>query len=346
MERLQKQNKNHKNMETYSKCVDFPDDFPIQPIHPDKAIKEGDCPICRGDGIVKVFENGVQHYASCICNKHNEQLGKAVEIVERIRKRQKEYQKQRECELHTNDEKEIKYMPIHPDKEIKEGDCPICGGMGVVRAVINGVEYFDNCICTKKEIAMNQLKLSGIAESIEKYTFDKFQTPEEWQQKLKQKALHFLQQKNKWFFVGGQVGCGKTHICTAILAEFLKKGISVKYVIWTNEIVRLKANKMDDENYQRMINPLLTTQVLYIDDFFKTEKDKRPSEADIRTAFEIINYRYVNSNLITIFSTEKTVDDIIDIDEAIGSRIHEKTKGYRNVILKDEGRNWRLREEK
>ena len=38
--------------------------------------------------------------------------------------------------------------------------------------------------------------------------------------------------------------------------------------------------------------------------------------------------------------------DIIDIDEAIGSRIHEKTKGYRNVILKDEGRNWRLREEK
>ena len=333
-------------METYSKGVDFPSDFPIQPIHPDKPIKEGDCPICRGDGIVKVFENGIQHYASCICNKHNEQLGKAVEIVERIRKRQKEYQEQREYESHTYDEKEIKYMPIHPDKAIKEGDCPICGGVGIVRAVINGVEYMRNCICIKKQIAIQQLKKSGIAESIEKYTFDKFQTPQEWQRRLKQKALNFLKEENKWFFVGGQVGCGKTHICTAILAEFLEKGMSVRYVIWTNEIVRLKANKMDDENYQRMISPLLTTKVLYIDDFFKTEQGKRPSEADIRTAFEIINYRYVNSGLITIFSTEKTVDDIIDIDEAIGSRIHEKTKGYRNVILKDEGRNWRLREEK
>ena len=340
------QNKNLKNMEIYSKGVDFPSDFPIQPIHPDKPIKKGDCPICRGDGIVKVFENGIQHYAACICNKHNENIGKAVEIVERIQKRQKEYQKQINYETQSNNETEIKYVPIHPNKPIKEGDCPICRGEGIVKAVVDGVERYGNCICIKKQIAMQQLKKSGIAESIEKYTFDSFQTHQQWQQKLKQKALQFVEEKEKWFFAGGQVGCGKTHICTAILAEFLKKGMSVRYIIWTNEVVRLKANKMDDENYQKLISPLLTTQVLYIDDFFKTEQGKHPSEADIRTAFEIINYRYVNSGLITIFSTEKTVDDIIAIDEAIGSRIHEKTKGYRNVILKDEGRNWRLREEK
>ena len=342
MERLQKQNKNHKNMEIYSKCVDFPDDFPIQPIHPDKVIKKGDCPICRGDGIVKVFENGVQHYASCICNKHNEQVGKAVEIVQRIQKMQSE---RKEQEINKKSE-EIQWQPFHSNAPIKEGDCPICRGEGYLRAMINGYEYMKRCVCLEKKIAMEQLQRTGIAESIKRCTFDSFQTPEEWQERLKQRALQFLNETNKWFFVGGQVGCGKTHICTAILGKFLKMGKSVKYIIWTNEIVRLKANKMDDENYQRIINPLLTTQVLYIDDFFKTEKDKRPSEADIRTAFEIINYRYVNNNLITIFSTEKTVDDIIDIDEAIGSRIHEKTKGYRNVILKDEGRNWRLREEK
>ena len=191
---------------------------------------------------------------------------------------------------------------------------------------------------------MQRLKRSGIAESIETYTFESFQTPEEWQKILKQKALKFLDEKEKWFFVGGQVGCGKTHICTAILGEFLKKGKSARYIIWTNEIVKLKANKMDDIAYQNLINPLLTTEVLYIDDFFKTEKGKRPSEADIKTAFEIINYRYVNPSLITIISCEKTIDDLIEIDEAIGSRIHQKTKGYRNVIKQEKGRNWRLRD--
>lgn len=237
----------------------------------------------------------------------------------------------------------IQWRAIHPYKTIKEGECPICRGERQLIAFINGNMYSKRCSCFEKEIAIQQLKKTGIAESIEKYTFENFQTAEQWQQKLKQKALKFLEEKDKWFFVGGQVGCGKTHICTAILGEFINQGKSVKYILWANEIVKLKANKMDDENYQSLINPLLTTQVLYIDDFFKTEKGKKPSEADIRTAFEIINYRYVNKGLITIISSEKTVDDLIEIDEAIGSRIHEKARGYSNIIIWEEGRNWRLR---
>lgn len=239
---------------------------------------------------------------------------------------------------------EIQWTAIHPNYPIKEGECPICRGKGFLRAFINGNEYIKNCVCEERRIAMQRIKNSGLADIIEKRTFDNFQTPEEWQKRLKQKALQFLDEKGKWFFVGGQVGCGKTHLCTAICAEFIKKGISVRYVIWSNEIVKLKANKMEDEAYQRLINPLLITPVLYIDDFFKTEKEKRPSEADIRTAFEIINYRYINSDLITIFSTEKTIDDLIEIDEAIGSRIHEKTEGYRNIILEKKERNWRLKQ--
>ncbi len=262
--------------------------------------------------------------------------------IEKIKERMQKMLKERKAE--TNKEpQEIQWRAIHPYKAIKEGECPICRGERHLIAFINGNLYSKRCSCFEKEIAMQQLQKTGIAESIEKYTFESFQITEQWQQKLKQKALKFLEEKNKWFFVGGQVGCGKTHICTAILGEFINQGKSVKYILWANEIVKLKANKMDDENYQRLINPLLTTQVLYIDDFFKTEKGKRPSEADIRTAFEIINYRYVNKGLITIISSEKTVDDLIEIDEAIGSRIHEKAKGYNNIILWEEGRNWRLR---
>lgn len=238
---------------------------------------------------------------------------------------------------------EMSYLPIK-NKPIQQGICPICRGEGIVKIIKNGIEYFSNCPCLKKEIIKMQMQKAGICESLERYTFDSFKTEELWQEKLKQKALSFLEEKQKWFFVGGQVGCGKTHICTAILNAFLNKGYSVKYIIWVNEIVKLKANKMEDEAYNRLIEPLQRVDVLYIDDFFKTEKGKKPSEADIKTAFEIINYRYVNANLITIFSTEKTIDDLMEIDEAIGSRIHQKTKGYRNIIRQEAERNWRLKE--
>ncbi len=268
------------------------------------------------------------------CESEMEKISKRVQKM--LEERQKNPPADKKAE-------EIQWMPIHPNSPIKEGDCPICRGKGFLRTFINGNEYIKNCVCEERQIAMQRIKNSGLADVMKQYTFDSFQTPEEWQKRFKEKALQFLAEKGKWFFAGGQVGCGKTHLCTAICAEFLKKGISVRYIIWSNEIVKLKANKMDDETYQRLINPLLTAPVLYIDDLFKTEKGKRPSEADIRTAFEIINYRYVNSNLITIFSTEKTIDDLIEIDEATGSRIHEKTKGYQLVIREEEGRNWRLK---
>lgn len=343
MEQMKQQHQHNNNMEmccNEKKEFDLPRNFPIQALHPDKPIKEGVCPICRGDRIVKVLENGTEHYTACVCVEHKEDLQKCIDIMERIQKMQRENKNSDDNQTETE---KIQWKPFHPNAPIEKGICPICRGERQLMAFIDGNLYFKKCSCFEKEITMQQLKKTGIAESIEKYTFENFQTAEQWQQRLKQKALKFLEEKDKWFFVGGQVGCGKTHICTAILGEFINQGKSVKYILWANEIVKLKANKMDDENYQSLINPLLTTQILYIDDFFKTEKGKKPSEADIRTAFEIINYRYVNKGLITIISSEKTVDDLIAIDETIGSRIHEKAKDYINIIIWEEGRNWRLR---
>lgn len=266
-------------------------------------------------------------------------------LKERVQKMLQERKEKEKLEADTNDKKpqEIEWHAIHPDRPLQEGMCPICRGDKVLVATIDGNEYTKNCVCVEKKIVIQRLKNSGIAESVKKYHFNSFQTPEEWQKRLKQKALQFLDEKEKWFFVGGQVGCGKTHICTAILGEFLNKGKSARYILWTNEVVKLKANRLDDVAYQMLIEPMLKTEVLYIDDLFKTEKGKKPSEADIRIAFEILNYRYINSKLITIISCEKTIGDLIEIDEAVGSRIYEKAKGYATTISQDQDRNWRLR---
>ena len=65
------------------------------------------------------------------------------------------------------------------------------------------------------------------------------------------------------------------------------------------------------------------------------------------TAFEILNYRYNNKKLITIISTEQSIDNIIEFDEALGSRIYEMTKDNsahnRNVLKIEDGRNYRLK---
>ena len=95
------------------------------------------------------------------------------------------------------------------------------------------------------------------------------------------------------------------------------------------------------------MEPLKTVAVLYIDDFFKPSRDesgqKRPPTAgDINIAFDILNYRYVN-NLPTIISTERTIDELLDIDEAIGSRIYQRTKGYCFSFRENRSRNYRLK---
>ena len=82
--------------------------------------------------------------------------------------------------------------------------------------------------------------------------------------------------------------------------------------------------------------------MLYIDDFFKTERGKSPTSGDINIAFELLNYRYINGQLITIISCERDVDEVMRIDEAVGSRIYERTRGNCVCIDSKPGRNYRL----
>lgn len=197
--------------------------------------------------------------------------------------------------------------------------------------------------------SIRRIEKSGLADMLESCTFDNFETVEPWQISLKQSALDYIGDNlGKWFFVGGQVGAGKTHICTAIVGELLKQGRSARYMLWRDEVVPLKASVTDDFQYAKLINPLKSVDVLYIDDFFWTPKDeggkaKPPTPGDLNVAFELINHRYNNKNLVTIISCEHYIDALTDIDEAVGSRIYQRTKDYCNIIGRNKSRNYRMR---
>ena len=85
--------------------------------------------------------------------------------------------------------------------------------------------------------------------------------------------------------------------------------------------------------------------VLYIDDFLKTRHGALPTDGDINLAFEIINARYNNRALRTIFSGERGLNEIMELDEALGSRIYQRCGKYKLKIGWGEGRNYRTREE-
>ena len=75
---------------------------------------------------------------------------------------------------------------------------------------------------------------------------------------------------------------------------------------------------------------LFRSQLLYIDDLLKG----RTTDTDLNILYEIINYRYMNYGPMVI-STEKTPEQLIDFDEAIGGRILEMCRPY---IIRLEGR--------
>jgi DNA replication protein DnaC len=122
----------------------------------------------------------------------------------------------------------------------------------------------------------------------------------------------------------------------------LKKGKVARYMLWTDMVINLNACVNDETEYNKLIYPLKTNEILYIDDFFKTEQGKFPSGADIKRAFEILNYRY-NNKLITVISSEKTLTEILDIDQAVGSRIKQMVGSYDLNIAQDKQKNYRLR---
>lgn len=232
-------------------------------------------------------------------------------------------------------------------------ECSLCKNKGYIA---NMVELEDgtfshsisDCKCVPVRSSIMRMRRSGLRDIIRDYTFDKFEATEPWQEALKKAAMTYATNPEGWFFVGGQVGCGKTHICTAISREFLLAGKNVRYMLWRDEIVAIKANVGDSETYKRMVDVYKTVDVLYIDDLFKTGKSpsgdyQKPTIADINVAFEILNFRYSNPESITIISTELTEDELLDIDEAVGSRIYERAKGSAITVGKDRSRNYRLK---
>lgn len=228
-------------------------------------------------------------------------------------------------------------------------DCPKCKNKGRIAYLgDDGYIFTKQCSCMPFRKAMYLAEKSGLGNTLKEYTFEKYNHDEKWQEGIFLKAKEFLTDETAHcFYIGGQNGSGKSHICTAISGWFLEKGIDVHFCFWNDIVTELKQTVMDDtDKYDTLLEKLQTATILYIDDFFKI----KPTTADMDKAFQIINYRYNlckktgAKRFITIISSEKTLSDLVELDEAIASRIVEMSnKKYALSVEKDTNKNMRLR---
>lgn len=215
-------------------------------------------------------------------------------------------------------------------------DCPICKNKGYIVREENGALFSHKCKCMVERSNRRRIERSGLSDQLAYCTFDTYETPNEWQKRALFKAKAFTGEEGKWFYIGGTSGSGKTHLCTAIAGWFIDHGKETRYLQWRSDIPALKAIVNDRESYEPKFREFAAADVLYIDDFFKG----KIAEADINIAYELINARYVKRAGVTIISSEKSLEELLNIDEAIGGRIVERSRGY---AIKTPDYNWRLK---
>ncbi|MDL2293191.1 hypothetical protein LJC60_01010 [Ruminococcaceae bacterium OttesenSCG-928-D13] len=250
-------------------------------------------------------------------------------------------------ELPISEQDRVEFLNSRGEKDPR---CPICKDKLLVYITPT---LAHPCECKANRDNERAIASSGLTADLKLKTFSTFQTRHQWQLGLKQAAISFCEDNGKWFFAGGQVGCGKTHICTAIINELMGKGRRAKYMVWPTEVDSIKGNAEDSG---RAIDRLMNVPVLYIDDFLKTSKERKvdrngalyvdikaPTPGELNAAFRLICHRY-NSGATTIISSEFTVENIMAYDLGLGSRIHEKTKGYQLIIGPDDSKNMRIAE--
>ena len=221
-------------------------------------------------------------------------------------------------------------------------DCPECLNRGSYMVLSeSGEQIIRECKCMANRRYILAMKAAGLGELYQRCTFDAYKTEEEWQVTAKSKAYAYVKAGgDKWLIFSGNSGCGKTHLCTAICSELAKQGMTIKYVEWKRLLAKLQQTRFKETEQGSLIREMQEVDVLYLDDFLKTAGNAKPSDDALNFALEIVNARYIRDRK-TILSTEFLAREIIGFDEALGSRIVEKS--YQIQLQREQGRNYRTK---
>ena len=217
-------------------------------------------------------------------------------------------------------------------------NCPKCLNKGYRYGVFQNENYLSmamvECTCMAKRREYQRNRASGLPEG---YSFESYQVNTDWQRLMRDKAKRYLDtqayRQGAWFYAGGAIGAGKTHIVTALAREVLYNR-DVRFISWLREAREMKAAIKEgrDADYNNALYMLTAADVLFIDDFCKGTV----TDADLKLAYDILNDRY-SARAATLITSERTLKQMDKIDSAIASRIFERAGEYAIDIEDDDG---------
>ncbi len=225
-------------------------------------------------------------------------------------------------------------------KEQVSYNCEVCSDLGFI---IKDNEAIP-CECRSLIEANRILENSGISDSFYEKSFESFdysrnKASVDAYTVAKTYANEFIKNektKNNSIIFMGQSGFGKTHLSISIANYLMKNGVGVVYMNYREDMTFIKQNILDSFLYNKYLNRYKNARVLLIDDLFKGSI----TSSDVNIIFELINHRYFHNKPV-IISTEKFKVDLLNIDEAIGSRILEMCDKF-NIEVRGKGLNYRI----
>lgn len=238
------------------------------------------------------------------------------------------------------------------DKKIQEEknspkkiyQCEKCKDTGViVKEYVNefglNAQGSRECDCSKAKRFQKRIEKSGLKDKFETLTFDNFDAYNDELKLNKALAIGFAKEDlSNTILLLGQSGSGKTHLATAICKEILYgKNIPLIYESYREIIGNIKPLTMNLEERVKAIGVYKDAPVLYIDDLFKGNT----TGTDESIIFEILDYRY-SRKLKTIITSEKSIEELFQINEALAGRLVEDSKGH--ILRFKETKNYRLKD--
>lgn len=226
-------------------------------------------------------------------------------------------------------------------------ECDMCLNKGfIMRSRGLGYVFLEPCVCRdqrlQKQRTEEAIRKSGLDKRLRENSFENFRDWTPWAKKMKDIAWHWASEGTGWLLLCGQSGCGKTHLGIAACGWRLNhRGQQVELAGWRDIFGRQYRNRNGEET-ERQIRRLKNVPLLYLDDFLKTARNKGENMSwELDLAFEILDYR-ANENLDTVLSTELTPRQLLDLDEALASRILRQSQSHIFQVEKTPANNYRL----
>ncbi|WP_052474745.1 ATP-binding protein [Jeotgalibacillus soli] len=202
--------------------------------------------------------------------------------------------------------------------------------------------FSQRCSCIAEKRTERLMKASEITEEFKRLGFQNFvrEGKPKIIQDIYEAALEYYQDfkeirnvRANSIALLGQPGTGKTHLLTAISNNLLQRQqVPVLYFPYVEGCNNLKD---DFSKLEAKLERMKQVDILFIDDLFKPVKgNPRATDWQVEQMYAVINYRYLNHKPILV-SSELTVDELVEVDEALGTRIYEMCQDFTVVIQGD-----------